>query len=112
MELSDAIRRAALFSETDLPSPPPGHPARRVEIEGVYVLLPSTHPFGIVFPERLDEGRVEHVVGAVREFLTAEGRKKAIWMVPEEAEPSNLAAQLLASRMALPRGVIGCSRPG
>lgn len=91
MELSDAVRCAALFPEADLPGPPPGHPARRVEVEGVRVFLPSTHPLGTVFPERLEEERIEHVVGAVREFLKADGREKAIWTVSEAAQPSELA---------------------
>ncbi len=99
MELSDAVRRAALFPEADLPGPPPGHPARRVEVEGVYVFLSSTHPLGMVFPEQLEESRIEHVVGAVRELLAAEEREKAIWLVSEAAEPSSLAERLLAVGM-------------
>jgi GNAT superfamily N-acetyltransferase len=106
VEFSDAVKRAVLFPETDLPSPPPGSPARRVEVEGVCVFLPSTHPLGMVLPERLEEGRLEHVVGAVREFLTAEGRGKAIWSVSEEAEPSDLGKRLLAFGMK-PNDVVG-----
>ncbi|HEY2354716.1 MAG TPA: GNAT family N-acetyltransferase [Gaiellaceae bacterium] len=106
MELSDAVRRATLFPETDLPGPPAGSPARRVEVEGVYVFLPSTHPLGLVFPERVDEARLEHVVGAVREILTTEGRAKAIWSVPEAAEPSGLSEWLIAF------GMRPCDEPG
>jgi len=94
VKLSDAVRRAALFPESDLPAPPPGHTSRRVEVEGIYVFLPTTHPLGMVFPEQLEEDRIDHVVGAVREFLTAEGRGRAIWIVSEAAEPPALAERL------------------
>jgi hypothetical protein len=53
----------------------------------------------MVFPEQLAESRIELVVGAVREFLTAEGREKAIWSVSEQAEPSDLVERLLAFGM-------------
>ncbi len=94
MELSEAGRRAALFPETDLPGPPPGSPARRVEIEGLHVFLPSTHQLGMVFPEALEAGRLEDVVGAVRELLSSEGRRRAIWSVSRAATPPDLAEQL------------------
>jgi GNAT superfamily N-acetyltransferase len=106
VELSEAVRRATLFPETDLPGPPPESPSRRVEVEGVYVFLPSTHPLGLVFPEELGEERIEHVVGAVRKLLSAEGRTKAIWSVPEEAGPSELADRLLTL------GMRPCNEPG
>jgi GNAT superfamily N-acetyltransferase len=106
VELPDALRRAVLFPETDLLGPPLGSPARRVEVEGVYLFLPSTHPLGLVLPERIEEGQIAHVVHAVREFLTAEGRPKAIWSVSEAAEPSDLAARLLAL------GMRPCDEPG
>lgn len=99
MELPDAIRRAALFPESDLPDPPPGHPARRVEVEGVPVLLPSVLPLGLVHPECVEAGRIKHAVGAVREFLREEGREKGIWFVPEAARPAGLAGRLLALGM-------------
>jgi hypothetical protein len=106
VELSEAVRHAALFPETDLPAPPPGSPSRRVEVEGVCVFLPSTHPLGMVFPEQLEEERIEHVIGATRELLTAEGRGKAIWSVPEAAKPSDLAERLRAF------GMRPCDEPG
>ena len=99
MELPDAIRSAALFPETDLPDFPPGHPARRVEIDGTFVLVPGTRPAGVVFPQRVEEGGIERLVGAVRELLRAEGREKALWMVAEAAEPPELAERLLALGM-------------
>lgn len=89
-----------------MPGPPPGHPARRVEVDGVCVFLPSTHPLGLVFPEQVEEERIEHVVSAVREFLAAEGREMAIWSVSEEAQPSELAARLRAF------GMRPCDEPG
>lgn len=95
-----------LFPETDLPGPPPGSPGRRVEVEGVCVFLPSTHPLGIVLPEQVEEGRIEHVVSAVREFLTAEGSAKAIWNVSEAAEPPGLSRRLVAC------GMRRCDEPG
>src|ERR1700740_1528613 len=106
VELPDAVRRAVLFPESDLLGPPPGSPARRVEVEGVYVFLPSTHPLGIVLPEQLEEERVEHVVAAVREFLTDERRRKAIWSVSRAATPADLAERLLAL------GMRPCDEPG
>ena len=72
----------------------------------MYVFLPSTHPLGMVFPEELEEGAIEDVVGAVRAFLTADGRHKAIWSVPEAAKPSDLAEQLRAL------GMRPCDEPG
>jgi hypothetical protein len=106
VELSDTIRRAALFPDTDLPGPPPGSPVRRVEVEGLNVVLPSTHPLGIVIPEQLEEGRIDDVVGAVRQFLVAERREKAIWNVSEAAKPTGLAGRLRAF------GMRPCDEPG
>ena len=99
MELPAAIRRAALFPVSDLFDFPPGHPTRSVQVEGVSVILTAAPPIGLVFPERLEESRVEHLVGAVRRALRAEERQRAIWSVPEASVPDGLAQQLLALGM-------------
>jgi hypothetical protein len=99
VDVPDAIRRAALFPEFDLPDPPAGHPTRRVQVGGVLVLLPAALPVALVNPVRLDESRVEEVVDSVRRFIRAEGREKGVWFVPEAASPSDLAARLSALGM-------------
>jgi GNAT superfamily N-acetyltransferase len=96
VELPDAIKHAALFPESDQPDFPPGHPARRLEVEEIVVILPGGQPHGLVFPERIEESRVEHVVNAVRQMLRAERRERAIWFVPEAASPEGLGKQLLS----------------
>ena len=60
VELPDAIRHATLFPESDLPAYPAKDPTRRVEVEGVSVILPGYLPRGLVLPERI-EGSLEHV---------------------------------------------------
>ena len=99
MKLSDAVRHATLFPESDQPDFPPGHPSRRVEVEGVFVVLPSGFPLGLVCPERIDESEVERVVDSVRRLHRAEQRAKALWFVPESASPEGLSKRLLALGM-------------
>jgi len=94
-----AVRRAALFPAQDLPDLPLGHPSRRVVVAGVPVELPAGLPMGDVFPELLEESGVEPVVGAVRRFLRAEGREKAVWFVSDAASPRDLAGRLRALGM-------------
>src|SRR5262249_60135480 len=99
VELPAAIRHAALFPESDLFDFPPGHPTRRIEVAGVLVTLLTTQPAALVFPERIEESLIEHLVDAVRRSLRKEGRERAIWMVPEASVPDGLAQQLLALGM-------------
>ena len=99
MELPGAIRHAALFPESDLFDFPPGHPTRRIEVEGVHVTLLTTQPVGLVFPRRVEESRIEYLVEAVRRSLVLEGRERAMWMVPEASVPEGLAQQLRALGM-------------
>lgn len=91
--LPEAIKRAALFPEFDLPDLPPEHPTRRVSVAGTLVRLPVGLPVALVSLERL-ESSVEHVVEEVRQLLRAEGRENGIWLVPEAASPSDLAERL------------------
>lgn len=95
MELPDAIRHAALFPASDLPAFPPGHPTRNIEVEDIVITLLATLPVGLVWPERIEESRIEHVVDAVRRSLVAERRERAVWLVPEAAFPDGLAQRLL-----------------
>ncbi len=99
VELPDAIRHAAVFPEADLPGFPPGHPSRRVEIEGVFVAVPAGLPHVLVLPERIEESQVEHVVDAVRQLAQGEQRERALWFVPEATSPAGLARHLLALGM-------------
>ena len=62
MSLPDAIKRAALFPEFDLPDLPPEHPSRRVSVAGALVRLPVGLPVALVSVERFEESCVEHVV--------------------------------------------------
>ena len=94
MQIPEAVRRAALFPNCDVPTWPPEHPTRRVSVEGVFVRLPAGLPLASVSPERIDESRVEHVVQEVRQFLSAEGREIGVWVVPEAVSPSDLAERL------------------
>src|SRR5690348_9188087 len=98
MSISEAVRRAALFPEFDLPELPPQHPTRRLSIEGVFVRLPVGMPVALVSPERIEEARVEQVVHEVRHFLRAEERT-GLWLVPEAACPGDLAERLRALGM-------------
>jgi len=95
VELPDAIRHATLFPQSDLSDFPPGHPTRRIQVEGVFVTLPVVLPIGLVFPERVEESRIEQLVDAVRRALRTEEREQAIWMVPEASVPDGLAQRLL-----------------
>lgn len=90
----EAIRRAALFPELDLPDLPPEHPTRRVSVAGVFVRLPAGLPVALISPERLEGSEVGRVVDEVRQFLRSEGRENGIWIVPEETSPAGLAARL------------------
>jgi hypothetical protein len=99
VELSDAIRHATLFPESDQPDFPQGHPSRRFEVEGVLVVLPGAFPFGLVCPERIDGSEVERVVDSVRRLHRVEQRAQALWFVPEAASPAGLAQRLLALGM-------------
>jgi hypothetical protein len=99
VELSDAVRHVSLFPESDQPEFPNGHPSRRFEIEGVFVVLPGGLPLGLVLPERIDEAEVGRVVDSVRRLHRAEQRERALWFVPEAASPAGLAQRLLALGM-------------
>ena len=77
VELPDAIRHATLFPQSDLSDFPPGHPTRRIQVEGVFVTLPVVLPIGLVFPERVEESRIEQLVDAVRRALRTEEREQA-----------------------------------
>ena len=94
VSVPDAIRQAALFPEADLPDLPADYPSRRVLVEGVFVRLPAGLPVALVSPERIEERRIEQVVGGVRQFLRAQGRTNAVWFVQEEAFPNDLAERL------------------
>ena len=99
LELPAAIRHAALFPQSDLADFPPGHPSRRTRIEGVFVNLASVPRYALVFPERIDNSRVEQVVEAVRKLARAEQREQTLWFVPEAASPEGLARRLLTLGM-------------
>jgi hypothetical protein len=99
MELPDAIRRAALFPESDQPDAPAGHPSRRVRIEGVVLFMTDGSPLILASPEHVEAARVDHVVEAVRDVARTEGRKKVIWFVSRAASPAGLSERLLACGM-------------
>lgn len=70
--IPDLAKRAALFPESDLPAPPPGHPNRRVSVAGVFVRLPAGLPIALVSPDGLADAGVDRAVGEVRRFLRDE----------------------------------------
>jgi len=88
------VRRAVLFPVEDLPDLPVGYPSRRVGVAGVTVGVPAGLSMGNVYPERLAGSDLEQVVDTVRRFLRAEGRERAVWVVPEAASPGDLADRL------------------
>jgi hypothetical protein len=94
VQIPEAVRRAALFPNSDVPVWPSEHPTRRVSVEGVFVRLPAGLPLANVSPERIDESRVEQVVNEVRRFLSAEGIELGVWIVPEAVSPPDLVERL------------------
>jgi hypothetical protein len=99
VELPETIKRAALFPESDRSDFPDGYPTRRFDVEGVFVVLPSGLPLGLVLPECIDESQVERVVDSVRRLHRADHRERALWFVPEAASPAGLAERLLTLGM-------------
>jgi hypothetical protein len=99
VELPEAVMHVALFPESDQPGFPSGHPSRRFEAEGVFVVLPGGLPLGLVLPERIEESEIGRIVDSVRRLHRAEQRERALWFVPEAASPGNLAERLLALGM-------------
>lgn len=92
---SDEVRRAALFPESDLLPFPPSHPSRRERIAGVLVQTSEGLPISFVLPERMDAATIAEAVDAVRRSLRTRGCGRAVWVVPEAAEPSGLTDHLL-----------------
>lgn len=99
VSVPEAIRRAALFPEYDLPALPPGHPTRRVPVAGVVVRLLTGVPVALISPERLEKSDIPSIVDQVRQFLRSEKLERGVWIVPEEASPGDLAARLRALGM-------------
>ena len=99
MDLPDAVKHVALFPESDQPGFPSGYPSRRLEVEGVFVVLPGWLRLGLVLPERIEESQIERVVDSVRRLHRTEQRERALWFIPEAASPPGLAERLLALGM-------------
>lgn len=99
VDVPDVITRAALFPEFDLPDPPPGHPTRRVLVEGVLVRLLAALPVALASTPSVEESRIEEIVDTVRRFIRTEAREKGVWFVPEAASPSDLTERLSALGM-------------
>lgn len=90
--LPEDVRRAALFPSTNLPDFPPGHPTEIRVVGGVAMQTSEGLPMALVHVERVDD--VERTVAAVRLTTREQGRKDAVWVVPESAQPSGLAQRL------------------
>lgn len=97
--ITEPVKHAALFPEADLPDPPTGHPARRIHLPGlIIVLLPGMSQL-MVNVESIPEDRTEEVVAEVRGLVVAEGIPRAAWVVAENATPVGLVDKLIALGM-------------
>ena len=101
MKVSEVVRHAALFPESDLPDPPEGHPYRQHRGEGYVVGCFPGGTFASVSVQAFPADQVEQRVGAVRAVVIAEGFSKAAWVISEAARPEGLALLLQEFGMTL-----------
>ncbi|MDP9285510.1 MAG: GNAT family N-acetyltransferase [Actinomycetota bacterium] len=92
--LTDLVRHAALFPETDLPPPLPEHPSKQVRRDGYMVGLFPGRTHGTVSVEAVGADDVERAVRDVRSLLAENGKARGAWFVPEAASPAGLAHDL------------------
>jgi GNAT superfamily N-acetyltransferase len=94
MTVPELVRRAAVFPESDLPSPSPEHPFKQVRRDGYIVGLFPGATFGNIAVQAVDAGRVEPMVQDVRGLLACDGKNRGAWFIAEEASPTGLASRL------------------
>ena len=97
--IPEPVRLAALFPDSDLPPPPPGHPFKQVRRDGYTVGLQTGMTFASVMARSIDVDGVEQAVADVRGLAAEHGMTRAAWFVPEAAHPDGLAAALLSIGM-------------
>jgi hypothetical protein len=93
VDLPDDIRRAVLFQSTNLPALPPGYPSQIHRLGGVAVQTSEVLPMAIVLVEHVADP--DQTLTDARAIVRERGQTKAVWIVPEDAEPAGLAQRLL-----------------
>ena len=96
MAIPDAVVRAAIYPELDLPVPPPEHPFERIDRAGYSLSVFRGATFGFVSVQALLPDDIERTLAESREFFTERGISRGAWMIPEAASPSGLAETLRA----------------
>lgn len=94
MSISEAVVRAAINPELDLPVPPPEHPFERVDRKGYSLGLFRGATFGFVFVQTLAPDGVERTLLDARAFFVERGIVRCGWVIPESVSPSGLAETL------------------
>jgi hypothetical protein len=92
--LTDPVRQAALFPDTDLPDPPPDHPFKLIRRDGYSIGVFAGMTHGNVAVQAIAPDDVQRVVGEVRSVLAEHGKGRGAWMAPEAASPPDLAERL------------------
>lgn len=92
--MTDLVRQAALFPESDLPPPPPEHPFKQLRRDGYTVGLFPGMTHGNVSVEAIGAADLERTVQDVRSLLAENGKARGAWFVPEAASPAGLAGTL------------------
>ena len=105
MSIPDAVVRAAIFPDLDLPVPPPEHPFERIDREGYSLGFLRGATFGFVSVRALAPDDVERTLADTRAFFVERGIGRGAWMIPESAFPGGLAETLRA------RGLVPYEEP-
>jgi GNAT superfamily N-acetyltransferase len=101
MSIPDAVVRAAIFPDLDLPVPPPEHPFDRIDRVGYSLGVFRGATLGSVSVQKLAQDDVERTLAETREFFVERGIERVAWMIPDSASPSGLA-ETLRSRGLVP----------
>ncbi len=96
MSIPDAVVRAAINPELDLPVPPPEHPFERVDREGYSLGVFRGATFGFVFVQTLAPNDVQRTLSETRAFFAERGIERVGWVIPESVSPGGLAHTLCA----------------
>ena len=105
MSIPEAVVRAAINPELDLPVPPPEHPFERVDREGYSLGVFRGATFGFVFVQTIASDDVERTLSEARTFFVERGIGRIGWMIPESVSPGGLAEALRA------RGLVPAEEP-
>jgi hypothetical protein len=91
--IPEAVRRAALYTPSDLPDPPPEHPYTVLRRDGYAIGFMAGQSWGSVVTESVDD--VEGALADAREVLRQDGKVCAAWTVTESTMPAGLKQRLL-----------------